>query len=138
MCGTNPQSSGPKDNVPMNKLIVLAEDDTDLAAVNAIRLEISGYEVMEVSNGQDAITAVKEKRPDLLITDLMMPKITGYEVCRMLRFDDSFKNMPIIVLTSLSNQDEREMAVRSGADAVFVKPFELNLLLCKIRELLGE
>jgi len=124
--------------MPMNRLIVLAEDDTDLAAVNAIRLEISGYEVMVVSNGQDAITAVKERKPDLLITDLMMPKITGYEVCRMLRFDDNFKNMPIIVLTSLSNQDEREMAVRSGADAVFVKPFELNLLLCKIRELLGE
>ena len=78
----------------------------------------------------------RKEKPDLILLDLMLPKITGFEVCRMLKFDDNYKNIPIIVLSALDQQGEREKAIQNGADAYFIKPFELELLIVKIRNLL--
>jgi len=67
----------------------------------------------------------------------MLPKMSGYEVCSMLKFDDNYKDIPIIVLSSLHEQEERDKAIKSGADAYFIKPFDLELLLVKIKDFLG-
>ena len=119
------------------KTILLAEDERDIAEVLAVRLEISGYAVILAKDGQEAIDKAKKDKPDLLILDLMLPKIDGFEVCRMLKFDDDAKRLPIIVLSALHQQRDRERVEGYGADAYFIKPFDLNLLLVKIKELIG-
>ena len=119
------------------KKILVAEDDLVTQRMLSIRLEINGYNVVTAQDGEEALKKAKEEKPDLLLLDLMMPKMTGYEVCRMLKFDDKYKNIPIIVLSALERQDEREKAVKAGADAVFVKPFDLELLLVKIKEFIS-
>jgi len=72
-----------------------------------------------------------------VILDLMMPKLSGFEVCRMLKFDDAYKDIPIIVLSALDQQRDREKAFETGADAYFIKPFDLALLINKIETLIA-
>ncbi len=119
------------------KKILVVEDELITQRILSARLEINDYTVITAQDGEEALRKVKEETPDLLILDLMIPKIDGYEVCRMLKFDDKYKDIPIIVLSSLNQQQEREKAIKSGADAYFIKPFDLELLLVKIREFMG-
>ena len=119
------------------KKILVVEDDLVTQRVLSARLEINGYEVITAQDGEEGLKKARKESPDLVMLDLMMPKMTGYEVCRMLKFDDKYKNIPIIVLSALDQQDEREKAVKAGADAVFIKPFDLELLLVKIKEFIS-
>lgn len=119
------------------KKIVVAEDNPDMRKILSMRLEINNYLVIMAEDGEVALEKVKQERPDLLILDLMMPKMNGFEVCRMLKFDDKYKNIPIIVLSSLDQQQDREKAIENGADAYFIKPFDLELLLSKIKSLIS-
>ncbi len=119
------------------KKILVVEDELITQRILSARLEINDYTVITAQDGEEALKKVKEETPDLLILDLMIPKINGYEVCRMLKFDEKYKDIPIIVLSSLNQQQEREKAIKSGADAYFIKPFDLELLLVKIREFMG-
>ncbi|MCF7873333.1 MAG: response regulator [Candidatus Omnitrophica bacterium] len=123
--------------MPANKKILIADDEPDFVELISMRLEVNGYDVVSAKDGQEAIDKTKSEKPDLLILDLMMPKVDGFEVCRMLKFDDNFKDLPIIVLSALDQQQDREKAVEAGADEYFIKPFDLSLLLTKIQELTG-
>ncbi len=116
------------------KKILVIEDDLVSQRILAVRLEINGYVVITADDGEEGLKKAREENPDLLILDLMLPKMNGYEVCRMLKFDDDYKKIPIIILSSLDQQDEREKAIKSGADAYFIKPFDLELLLVKIKD----
>lgn len=120
-----------------NKKILIADDEPDFVELISMRLEVNGFEVVAAKDGQEAIDKTKKEKPDLLILDLMMPKLDGFEVCRMLKFDDNFKNLPIIVLSALDQQQDREKAIEAGADEYFIKPFDLSLLLTKIKNLIG-
>ncbi|MCF7874919.1 MAG: response regulator [Candidatus Omnitrophica bacterium] len=120
-----------------NKKILVADDEPDFVELISMRLEVNGFEVVAAKDGQEAIDKTKKENPDLLILDLMMPKLDGFEVCRMLKFDDNFRNLPIIVLSALDQQQDREKAIKAGADEYFIKPFDLSLLLTKIRDLIG-
>ena len=122
--------------MPTPKKILLVDDEADLASILSMRLIVCGYTVIVASNGEQALELAKREMPDLLVTDLLLPKINGYEVCRMLKMDDRFKQLPIIVTSALHEQPEREQAVESGADAYFVKPFDMGLFLVKVNELL--
>jgi DNA-binding response OmpR family regulator len=119
------------------KKILIADDEPDFVELISMRLEVNGFEVVAAKDGQEAIDKTKKEKPDLLILDLMMPKLDGFEVCRMLKFDDNFKNLPIIVLSALDQQQDREKAIEAGADEYFIKPFDLSLLLTKIKDLIG-
>jgi DNA-binding response OmpR family regulator len=119
------------------KKILVVEDNPEMKNIITIRLEINGYSVITAEDGEQALEMAKQKNPDLIILDLMLPKITGFEVCRMLKFDDKYKNLPIIILSALDQQDDREKATKNGADAYFIKPFDLELLLSKIKSLIG-
>ncbi len=119
------------------KKILVIEDDMVTQRVVSVRLEINGYNVITAQDGEEGLKKAREENPDLLILDLMLPKMNGYEVCRMLKFDDKHKNIPIIILSSLDQQDEREKAIKGGADAYFIKPFDLELLLAKIKSFIG-
>jgi DNA-binding response OmpR family regulator len=120
-----------------NKKILVADDEPDFVELISMRLEVNGFKVVAAKDGQEAIDKTKKENPDLLILDLMMPKLDGFEVCRMLKFDDNFRDLPIIVLSALDQQQDREKAIKAGADEYFIKPFDLSLLLTKIRNLIG-
>jgi DNA-binding response OmpR family regulator len=124
------------DGVTCRKKILIAEDEIVIAKLVRILLERKGYEVFTASDGAEALRLAFNEEPDLLILDLMMPKMTGEEVCRELRKDDQFDGMPVIMLTAKSGDADRVIGRVLGADEYMTKPFEGSELLGKIEELL--
>lgn len=103
------------------KKILLVEDDTALAAVYRARLELEGFDIREVNNGEDALSATIDYQPDLILLDAMMPKISGFDVLDILRNTPETTNVRIIMLTALSQDKDKERAVSLGVDDYLVK-----------------
>ena len=118
------------------KTILVVEDEENIRTLLAMRLKVSHFRVLTAGDGDQGLAVIREKKPDLVILDLMLPKITGYELCRMIKFDEALKSIPVIILSALERQVDRERASQAGADAYFIKPFELDLLIIKINQLL--
>ena len=123
----------------MNKeKILVIDDEPQLVDMVKMRLEANNYEVITAYDGEEAFRKAKEIKPDLIILDLMLPKIDGYKVCRMLKFDERYRKIPIIMFTARAQESDMQMAKDVGADGYITKPFEPEVLLSKIRELLEE
>jgi PAS/PAC sensor hybrid histidine kinase len=103
------------------KKILLVEDDASLAAVYRARLELEGFDIKEVHNGEDALSAAVSYRPDLILLDVMMPKISGFDVLDILRNTPDTTNVRVIMLTALSQPKDKERAEQLGADDYLVK-----------------
>jgi DNA-binding response OmpR family regulator len=103
------------------KKILLVEDDTALAAVYKSRLELEGFDIREVNNGEEALSAAVEYKPDLILLDAMMPKISGFDVLDILRNTPDTSNVRIIMLTALSQPKDKERAEALGVDDYLVK-----------------
>lgn len=103
------------------KKILLVEDDTSLAAVYRSRLELEGFETREVNNGEDALSAAVDFKPDLILLDAMMPKISGFDVLDILRNTPDTANIRVIMLTALSQPKDKERAENLGVDDYLVK-----------------
>lgn len=103
------------------KKILLVEDDTALAAVYRARLELEGFDIREVNNGEGALSATLEYKPDLILLDAMMPKISGFDVLDILRNTPETTNVRIIMLTALSQPKDKERAEGLGVDDYMVK-----------------
>ena len=103
------------------KKILLVEDDMALSAVYRSRLEIEGFDVREANNGEDALSATVEYRPDLILLDVMMPKVSGFDVLDILRNTPETANVRIIMLTALSQPKDKERAESLGVDDYLVK-----------------
>ena len=103
------------------KRILLVEDDVALSAVYKSRLELEGFEIREVSNGEDALSAALEYRPDLIVLDAMMPKISGFDVLDILRNTPETGSIKIVMLTALSQPKDKERAENLGVDDYLVK-----------------
>ena len=120
------------------KKILLVEDDEVLASVYRARLEMEDFEVMEVHDGEQALTAALKYRPDLMILDAMMPKISGFDVLDILRNTPETMNLQIIMLTALSQESDRERAEKLGVDEYLVKSqVMISDAIEKVREHLG-
>lgn len=121
------------------KKIMVVDDEKYLANMIKMRLEANDYEVDLAKDGKEALEKIRKgEPPSLVILDLMMPKLDGYQVCRMLKFDVKYKHIPIIMLTAKTQEKDKNMGLEVGADAYFTKPFDPHLLLEKISELLHE
>ncbi|RJP28062.1 MAG: response regulator [Candidatus Omnitrophota bacterium] len=118
------------------KKILIVDDEPELVEVLRLRLEANGYTVMEASNGQEGFDMARGLKPDLIILDLMLPKIDGYKICRMLKFDEKYKHIPIILFTARAQDQDLKTGMEVGADAYITKPFEPQVLLSKIKELI--
>ncbi len=118
------------------KRILIVEDEAALVDMLKLRLEASGYATLTAYDGIEALAKAKKEKPDLIILDLMLPKIDGYKVCRMLKFDEKYKNIPIIIFTARAQESDKKIGKDVGADAYITKPFEPQTLLTKIKELL--
>lgn len=103
------------------KKILLVEDDEALAAVYKSRLELEGFETLEVNNGEKALSAAIEFRPDLILLDVMMPKISGFDVLDILRNTPETGSIKVIMLTALSQPKDKEKAEALGVDDYLVK-----------------
>ena len=120
----------------MAKRILIVDDEADLVEVLALRLEANGYEVLRASDGQEGMDKARSEKPDLIILDLMLPKIDGYKVCRMLKFDEKYKKIPIILFTARAQEADKKTGEDVGCDTYITKPFDPQVLLAKIKELI--
>ncbi len=118
------------------KKILLVEDEPNMRELVKARLEHHGYEVTVVGDGYQAIFTARQVKPDLIILDLMIPRMDGYTVCRTLKSSSDLNNIPIIMFTARTSPDDRRRGTEMGADAYLTKPFVPETLLAKIEELL--
>jgi two-component system, OmpR family, alkaline phosphatase synthesis response regulator PhoP len=121
----------------MAKKILLVDDEPHIIMMLENRMKHAGYDVITASDGQEALTKAKKEKPDLIILDLMLPKLDGYKVCRMLKFDEKYKNIPIIMLSARAQEADKKMGETVGADGYVTKPFEPQVLLGKVKDLLS-
>lgn len=120
------------------KRILLVEDDTSLAAVYESRLQLEGFDVKLVNNGELALSAALEYKPDLILLDAMMPKISGFDVLDILRNTPETTNIRVIMLTALSQPKDKERAEQLGVDEYLVKSqVVINDVVERVRHHLG-
>lgn len=120
----------------MSKRILIADDETDIVETLQFMLEVEGFECLTAYNGEDALNIAKREMPDLLILDVMMPKINGYKVCRLLKFDAKYKNIPILMVTARSQEEDKMIGEETGADEYITKPFEITDVVEKVKKYL--
>jgi two-component system phosphate regulon response regulator PhoB len=112
--------------------ILVVEDEADLAELVAFNLRQSGYTAVTTDAGASAIAEVHRKRPDLIVLDLMLPDISGVEVCRRLRADDRTNDIPVVMLTARGEEVDRVLGFEVGADDYVIKPFSPRELVLRI------
>src|SRR5437870_8580485 len=120
----------------MSTRILVVEDDPDIAHLVARYLDKGGFTTELAASGRDAITAISQRRPDLLVLDLMLPHVDGLEVCRVVRANSETAALPIIMLTARAEESERITGLELGADDYLAKPFSPNELVARVRALL--
>lgn len=120
------------------KKILVVDDEVGLAKVVEIRLKAAGYDVILAYDGQEGLEKAKAENPDLMILDLMLPKMDGFKVCGLLKSDARYKKIPIIIYTARVQDSDQQLGKEVGADAYITKPFEPQVLLGKVKELLAE
>jgi two-component system cell cycle response regulator DivK len=120
----------------MTKRILVVEDHEDNRAILRALLASAGFEMIEAISGEDGISAASARRPDLILMDIQLPAMDGYEATRRLKADPTLKAIPIIVVTSYALSGDAGKAHEAGCDAYVVKPYSPRQLLAKIREYL--
>ena len=120
------------------KRILIIEDETELVKAIQIRLEQADYEILVACNGIEGLDRAHKEKPDLIILDLMLPKMDGYKICGLLKRDAKYAQIPIIMFTARAQESDKKMGEEVGADAYITKPFEHQVLLDRIKELLKE
>jgi len=113
--------------------ILIVDDELGIASAVQMRLEMEGYQASIVTDGQAAIEQAREDHPSLILLDVMIPKIDGMEVCRVLKTAPKTRDIPIIMLTVMSQVRDLEKAFANGANDYLFKPFQFEQLLLKVR-----
>jgi DNA-binding response OmpR family regulator len=113
--------------------IVVVEDEATLADTLVYNLKEEGYDVVAADNGEDGLTAIRSELPDLIILDIMLPRLDGLSVCRIVRKDAGTQHIPIIMLTARGTEVDKIVGLESGADDYITKPFGLGEFLARVR-----
>ena len=120
------------------KKILIVDDEADLVETVRFPLEMEGFNVLVSYNGEDALNQARKEKPDLIILDLMLPKLDGYKVCRLLKFDEKYKHIPILMLTAKTQEKDKILGMETGADEYITKPFEMDVLMEKVKAYLNK
>lgn len=120
----------------MKPRVLVVDDESQIVNIIQFTLEHNGFEVLVALDGQEGLQMAREENPDLIVLDLMLPKIDGYKVCRLLKFDKKFRHIPIILLSARSESEDRALGLQVGADDFLGKPFEGDELVAKVNQLL--
>jgi len=122
----------------MAKKIFIVEDELDFLSTLRERLEFEGFVVATAVDGEEALRKIPEEKPDLILLDIMLPEMNGYQVCRELKSNPETKTIPVVVVTAKSQESDKFWAKETGADDYLTKPFEMEELLQKIQDNLQE
>ena len=117
-------------------LILIAEDERDIRELIVITLQLSGFNVVAVPNGQAAVSKAEEIRPDLILMDVRMPKMTGYEACKALKANRQTSSIPVVFLSAKGQEAEVNTGLEAGAEEYFLKPFAPAELIEQVNRIL--
>jgi CheY-like chemotaxis protein len=118
--------------------ILIAEDERDIRDLVVFTLQFGGFEVVATGNGAELVSAAPGEKPDLILTDVRMPKMTGYEACLALKANPDTKDIPIVFLSAKGQEEEVNQGMRVGGTAYILKPFAPDVLLTKVRDILAQ
>ncbi|MGH7334085.1 MAG: response regulator [Candidatus Rokuibacteriota bacterium] len=121
----------------MSKRILAVDDQEDNRRILRDLLTSAGFEVLEAADGESAVALASSQQPDLILMDIQLPDIDGYEATRRIKADPALRHVPLIVVTSYALSGDEAKAMAAGADAYVSKPFSPRALLAKVREHLG-
>ena len=116
--------------------ILIAEDERDIRELITFTLKFAGHEVFPTSNGEEAYQIATQIMPDLIVLDVRMPRMTGYEVCEQIKSNGNTQNIPVVFLSAKGQESEVKMGMESGADEYILKPFSPEQLLERVRSIL--
>jgi DNA-binding response OmpR family regulator len=120
------------------KKILVVDDEVDLVRTIQFSLELEGYKVLVSYNGEDALAQARKENPDLILLDIMLPKLDGYKVCRFLKFDEQYKHIPILMMTAKTQEKDKLMGKETGANEYITKPFDMDELMEKVKRYLNQ
>ncbi|MBM3244747.1 MAG: response regulator [Candidatus Omnitrophica bacterium] len=120
----------------MAKKVLIVEDEVDICRILSLRFQKKGFEVLVANNGEEGFNKAKQEKPDIIILDLMLPKLPGEEVCKKIRSDEEIAETPIIMLTAKATDVDRIVGKVIGANAYLYKPFDAKQLLEEVDKLL--
>ncbi len=116
--------------------VLVVDDEPDLIRILEFGLKSMGYAVETASDGQEGLKKARETKPDIILLDLMLPKLDGYKVCRLLKFDERYKNIPIIILSARTQEGDQSLAMEMGANRFITKPYEFTEIVGHMETLL--
>jgi DNA-binding response OmpR family regulator len=120
------------------KKILVVDDEADLVETIRFPLQMEGFNVLVSYNGEDALNQARKENPDLILLDLMLPKLDGYKVCRLLKFDERYKHIPILMLTAKTQEKDKLLGKETGADEYITKPFDIDDLMKRVKAYLNK
>lgn len=109
--------------------VLIVDDEPDIVESIKFNLELEGFECLVAHDGEDALLKAKREKPNLILLDIMLPKINGYKIARLLKFDQSYKDIPIIMLTARTQKTDIQLGEETGADEYVTKPFDMEMLV---------
>jgi CheY-like chemotaxis protein len=118
--------------------ILVAEDERDIRDLIAFTLRFAGYEVITANNGEEAVQLTAQTIPDLVLTDVRMPKMTGYEACRLIKADPATQHIPVVFLSAKGQEAEVQSGLDAGGEEYLLKPFAPDQLTRRVAEILGK
>jgi len=118
-----------------NKILIV-DDEQDIVETLVFMLKQKGYDCICAYDGETGLKLAKDEAPDLIILDVMMPKINGYKICRLLKYDARYKNIPIIMITARGQEQDKAIGEETGADEYVTKPFEFSDVIERIEKYL--
>ena len=116
------------------KKVLIVDDEHDIVETLQFILESEGISCITAYDGEDALNKAKSEGPDLIILDVMLPKINGYKVCRLLKFDAKYKSIPILMVTARSQEEDKAIGKETGADEYITKPFNIEDLIKTVKK----
>lgn len=113
--------------------VLIVEDESTIAKTMRLALKAAGFEVDQAEDGLECLKKVRKEKPDLIILDVMLPKLDGFKVCRLIKFDKNTSHIPILLCSARHSDTDRERGRRAGADEYIVKPFDLDRLVGTVK-----
>ena len=124
-------------DAPRKKTVLLVEDNEDNLVVYRTILDHVGYNVLEARDGEEGVNRAREEHPDLILMDISIPKIDGWEATRRLKADEATRDIPVIALTAHALEEDRERAMEAGCDGYLAKPIEPRRVVEEVRRFVG-
>lgn len=117
--------------------ILIADDERDIRELIGFTLRFASHEVITAKDGEEALRMAEQEKPDLVLLDVRMPKMTGYETCRQFKMDPELKNIPVVFISAKGQESEIQAGLNAGAVEYVLKPFAPNDLAARVNEILA-